>query len=81
MIYSDFNINEYVLIRVTAKGWEVFDVYYTGLGKNAKEYKEKLYTENGMHKFQLWQVMAIFGSNIGHGKELCFQPEITLLQK
>jgi hypothetical protein len=64
-VKRQFNINEYVWVQLTAKGQQVYKEYYLNL-KLPAEYmpgpKEK--DADGYSKFQMWDLMAIFGESV-----------------
>jgi len=66
--YTEFNINNYVYVKLTDHGYEVYNKYYK---KIPKEYNISIpeieKDENGFSKWQLWQLMLIFGSSCGNG--------------
>lgn len=79
-----FNINQFVYVKLTEHGKEVFlkyanvvSIFLTGL----REYKkiEDTWLEpevDGYYKFQLWLLMQIFGSHIELGFSNCFDTDI-----
>lgn len=76
-----YNINDDVLVKITPRGRDVVDM------KN-NEYTKRwgvraLYTlpipdSDGYSKFQLWELMNLFGDYIGTGYEVPFETNIIL---
>ena len=72
--YLEFNLNNYVWIRLTDEGKKILNKAY------CKNYYERLIKpkedENGWYKCQLWVVMSDFGEHLYNG---CRPPfELTI---
>ena len=67
-----FNINEHVKVKLTERGLEVYKKHYEkfGIKAPAKEAKD------GYYRFQLWELMQIFGGSVGAGVKLPFETDI-----
>lgn len=80
-----FNINNEVQVKLTDHGK---DIYYHRDDELKKKYRQEIikpkYPEvdnEGYTKFQLWDLMYIFGKHIHMGCELPFETEIEIIQK
>jgi len=62
------NINDYVKVKLTEGGYEVFNDYYNNLNLDPDDYL--FIDDDGWLKIQLWTMMNIFGSSCYTG---CFQ--------
>lgn len=75
------NINNYVRIKLTARGRQVHRERHDEIRKvfpNAyPEYKAPEEDADGWSRWQLWEVMGIFGPNIFMG---CIQPFETTIE-
>lgn len=81
--YQDFNINDYVKVKLTEKGKYIYyhqfdamnaDILHGGgkpLNPIELEYDDEGYTE-----FQLWHLMAIFGNHLFNGCNIPFETAI-----
>ena len=56
----NINLNEYVKVKLTDYGLKVHRTHY--LVKSAPVYRPPRVDEQGYSKFQLWDLMNIFGS-------------------
>jgi hypothetical protein len=82
-----FNINQHVLIKFNPLGLKVWGAYLEGLGLShrypahisAHILPESHPLRNEYMKFQLWDLMAVFGDSIRLGSDLPFAAEIILL--
>lgn len=86
----DFNINEFVRVKITDAGWRALWKADDTLNEHLKTTKaswrsqrtERLRDEQqrqGYTRWQLWSLMEAFGSAICHSCDVPFEPTITLL--
>ncbi len=76
-----FNVNDYVLIKLTDRGKEILKKNYDELqlliiqsgGKPTFEFKLPKTDENGYSKHQLWSIMSEFGKYLYLGCEAPFE--------
>lgn len=75
-----FNANNYVYVKLTEKGK---DIYYHQYDDHNKEHKTLFIDpeypkidKNGYLEIQLWKFMEIFGKHQSNGCELSFEMEI-----
>lgn len=79
-----FNVNDYVHIKLTPLGKKVYlghyneyrELSYQPLMKRMPKYTKS--EKKGYHKFQLWEIMQIFGEIIYNGCKMPFKTEIIL---
>jgi hypothetical protein len=79
----EFNINEYVKVKLTDYGRKVHkedhDAFWNEVViKNRPAYKAPIEDENGWSKWQLWALMEAFGCHTGLGIEPCFETTIEI---
>ena len=81
--YQDFNVNDYVKVKLTEKGKYIYrhnldDLNETirGLGGEPLIPIELEYDDEGYAKFQLWHLMEIFGKHLFNGCEVPFNTTI-----
>lgn len=82
-----FNINNYVRVKLTPLGREI----YRERRRDFKRLLEKqcvkvkladsmlVEDEEGWSKWQLWNLMEVFGPHVGLGSDPVFQTEIDIL--
>jgi hypothetical protein len=62
------NLNDYVWVRLTELGWAAFDNHHQAVGLDPAPYRSHLGdhpdTPEGWQRFQLWELMQIFGPHI-----------------
>lgn len=80
-----FNINNYVKVKLTDKGK---DIYFHRHDEINAHYKKKVIKpsypkadDDGYTKFQLWNLMEIYGKYCTLGSELPFDSEIIFEEK
>lgn len=73
---AEFNINDYVEVRLMRRGREARRAYYQRLGLDMPELKED---SDGWSRWQLWQLMEEIGSACHMGPEPPFETTIRLL--
>ena len=62
--WFEFNVNDYVKVKLTKKGFGILAKYYEGeIPKWFENYSEG----NGYYRFQLHVLMDIFGSEMYNG--------------
>lgn len=66
----EFNINDYVRVRMTDDGRKV-----------CERAKLRVYEQDGWSIWQLWELMAIFGSHIYMGGPTLFETTIDIPEK
>lgn len=81
--YQDFNINDYVKVKLTERGKYIYSHYYDDLNaliiKNGGKHLEPVeiqYDEEGYTEFQMWHLMKIFGKHLFNGCEVPFETTI-----
>ena len=82
-----FNINEYVLVSLTNDGKECYKNHYHQYDylykkspylMDALTFLKKYHKKGKYYRFQLWELMSIFGSSISMGSPNMFDLEIIL---
>ena len=84
-----FNINNYVYVKLTSRGkMEYLKYLNSPLLYLAQEPKYNSFEEtnlkpnkDGCYKFQLWNLMHIFGEHMGVGFSNCFETDIYFNKK
>lgn len=83
--YQDFNINDYVKVKLTEKGKYIYyhqfddmneDILKMG-GKPLNPIELK-YDDEGYAEFQMWHFMEIFGKHLYNGCNIPFYTTIKL---
>jgi len=84
-----FNVNDYVFVKLTEYGKKALDrkarmrnvlMEMQGIHSVFELYPES--TEfPGYYRFQMWELMSIFGEHCFNGAELVFETEIKLTSK
>lgn len=80
MVTKGFNINDYVLVKLTDVGRKIH-LEYSGsfhLERYGIEYTAPEVDGYGYSKFQLWELMHIFGNNCYNGCDLPFETTILI---
>jgi hypothetical protein len=74
-----FNINNYVLVKLTDCGRKILDDQHNELKKSLPD-AEPLFKldEDGWCKIQLWELMSIFGGHLFNGCRIPFETTIEL---
>lgn len=68
-----FNINDYVWVKLTEKGRQLYrDEYY----RLMKEYPKIEEDKEGYSRWQMWDLMQTFGSFCGLGSPLPFETDV-----
>jgi len=81
-----FNVNDYVFVKLTDHGREVLRQLRVRrsllMSMQGIESVFELYPEStefpGYTRFQMWELMSIFGEHCFNGAELVFETEIKL---
>lgn len=75
-----FNINDYVWVKLTDKGRQIFKDHYKGFpsGLQLPQIKEDA---DGYSEWQLWYLMQIFGEHIAMGCPSPFLMEVLFDEK
>lgn len=79
-----FNINNPVKVKLNNYGLEIHRLFYNSIFIGNIQYEKDYYPkidENGYTKFQLGEIMQIFGPHIYHGGKVPFETEIELIEK
>jgi hypothetical protein len=74
-----FNINDYVRVKLTDHGRKILDDQHTEF-KKVMPSAEPIHKpdEDGWCKFQLWELMSIFGQHLYNGCQIPFETTIEL---
>ena len=81
--WIDFNINDYVKVKLTEKGKYIYDHRYDET--NIELLKREItpivpikleYDEEGYTEFQLWHLMEIYGKYLFNGCDIPFETTI-----
>lgn len=67
-----FNVNNYVKVKLTKRGKEIMEE--EGVMSKPKPDAE------GFSKFQMWELMQIFGNYVYNGCEIPFEMEIEIME-
>lgn len=74
--FRDVNLNEYIKVKLTDKGKEIYRNYYHDIDD---KYVPTLNTdEDGYCKFQLWYFMRIFGEHFYMDCDLPCKPSVKI---
>jgi len=74
--FRDVNINEFIKVKLTDKGKEIYRNYYNDIDD---EYVPTLdVDEEGFCKFQLWEFMRIFGEHFHMGGDLPCETNVKI---
>ena len=83
--YQDFNINDYVKVRLTDKGKYIYYHQFDKInecirkiGGNLLNPIELKYDDDGYVELQMWHLMEIFGEHLYNGCEVPFDTTIKL---
>ena len=81
--YQDFNINDYVKVKLTQKGKYLYSHQYDEMNKRILKSGgtpltpiELQYDSDGYTEFQLWHLMSIFGEYLFNGCDVPFETTI-----
>lgn len=73
----EMNINEYVYVRLTKAGLKTYTKHYTDLGIAPPKLTQFGWNLTSQYsRFQLWELMNIFGPAVYHGSESQFMDNI-----
>lgn len=74
--FKDVNLNEYIKVKLTDKGKEIYKNHYHDIDD---EYVPTLHVdEEGFCKFQLWEFMQIFGEHFYMGGGLPCETNVKI---
>ncbi len=74
--FRDVNLNEYIKVKLTDKGKEIYRNYYNDI---YDDYVPTLdVDEEGFCKFQLWYFMRIFGEHFNMGGGLLCETDVKI---
>ena len=77
-----YNINYYVSVKLTEHGYKIHKEFWEDIYKQCNmKYQKPVCDENGYVKFQMWDLMRVFGKHIGSGVELPFETDVFLDEK
>lgn len=86
--YLKFNINHYVLVKLNDLGYQTLVDEHNSYLDTIPNWKEKSIDdfkkeadEDGYTKFQLWDFMSKFGSDIGMGMEQRFETNVLIHER
>lgn len=71
----EFNINNYVRVKLTPAGRQVYE---TAIRTRYAVPMEK--DRDGYYKFQMWELMRIFGPTMHHGMQIPFEKNAFTLE-
>ena len=81
----NFNINDYVKVRLTTNGHQVYAAYkkkqeadIRAAGVELESYDRHPEDASGWSQWQLWELMMIFGPHLYHGGPLMFNTTIII---
>lgn len=76
-----FNINHYVEVKLTDVGREIYYKHMTDVLRGS-DYKMQPIKENaeGWSRWQLWDLMSIFGAHCYNGCRVPFETEIEIVE-
>jgi hypothetical protein len=79
----NININDHVLVKLTPDGWKTYEEWQDHWLKpllyifpNAYEIERKSTEAGDKHRFQIWQLMQIFGEKMYNGGRQQFENNI-----
>lgn len=83
--YQDFNINDYVKVKLTEKGKYIYYHQHDELNEEILKWGGRLlnpielkYDDEGYVEFQMWDLMEIFGRHLCIGCDIPFETTIKL---
>ena len=76
----EFNINNYVHIKMTQHGRDIHKEHWTDVMSGCFDwtYNPKKESADGWFKWQMWDVMRVFGDHMYNGCELPFDVNIII---
>jgi hypothetical protein len=75
---KSFNINDYVYVRLNDTGRKIYGDYWA---KYSCEPIPLIEEDNGYSKWQLWDLMNVFGEHIFNGCRMPFDCNILIQEK
>jgi len=79
----EFNINDYVKVKLTNYGLSILEAQHNELHSyfsNQQPFEPPKTDENGYTKFQLWHLMQTFGPHIGASLINPFETDIIICE-
>lgn len=73
-----FNISNYVRVRLTDHGRQIHKQNTEAYGLGGVYYRPPVEDDQGWSKWQLWDLMSVFGHSISLGCELPFDTTIEI---
>jgi hypothetical protein len=74
-----FNVNHYVYVRLTDRGRQIHRERFEAVFAGTKiKYSAPVENADGWSKWQLWDLMNVFGEHVRLGVELPFECEIEI---
>jgi len=75
-----FNINDYVFVKLTDRGREIHRIHYERVFPDHPDivYQEPEVDADGESKFQLWDLMTIFGEHMYLGCNPPIETDINI---
>lgn len=78
--YKEFNVNDYVKVKLTEKGKYIYYHQFDDINENIKKIGgillnpiELKYDDEGYTEFQMWHLMQIFGEHLYNGCKMPFE--------
>ena len=76
------NVNDFVWVRLNELGWKVFDDYYRAHGVDPAGVRSHLVDgPGGWQRFQLHELMHIFGPVSYNGASIVFDRNVVLTEQ
>lgn len=75
-----FNINNYVSVKLTDRGRDIHTNYWRGILPR-REPVPAVVEVDGWSRWQMWELMHIFGSHCFNGCDPPFETEIEIEEK
>ncbi len=83
--YQDFNINDYVKVKLTEKGKYIYYHQFDDINERIRKIGGNLlnpielkYDDEGYVELQMWHFMEIFGKHLCNGCDIPFYTTIKL---
>lgn len=80
-MFKEFNVNQYVKVKLTDEGLDILRKDNENMRKafpKWPEWKEPVTDEEGYAEFQCWSLMSRFGEHISLGSKLPFETVILV---
>ena len=86
--YQNFNINDFVKVKLTEKGKYIYYHQFDDINQNIQKIGGKplnpielKYDDEGYTEFQMWHLMEIFGKYLFNGCNIPFETTVKLKLK